>query len=141
MPGATFAACDVLFANRIPALDDDEIKGRFVLVLEPPRAGARDGMNVVAVGITSRRPTDGTGVRLPDATKYPETKTGLDRPSWAVPSWLLTVPVCVVDRKAGYAKTSHVVAVQSKAVELGAEIKSVTCGDADCASCSHDRGG
>lgn len=122
----------ILQVDQVPDLQGGNIKDRPVLVLEPPRnAGVTEG-HLIAVGITGRVDNP-DGIRLPDESEYPDTTTGLVKPSVAVPEWLLTIPTCLVLRSRGHTKSRHTDTVKDRVPAIAPT--QIRCGNPACPLC------
>lgn len=75
-----------------PPWDGHHEKDRPVIVLSPAAAlkQAPDPVLVVACSTTVRE-TETDRIRVPSKSDTPTCRTGLTRPSWAVPRWYLVV--------------------------------------------------
>jgi mRNA-degrading endonuclease toxin of MazEF toxin-antitoxin module len=75
-----------------PPLHGDVAKRRPVVVVSPT-ALIETRPNVLIVACTtSVLASDKTAIEFPSRERTPQTKTGLNRRTWAVPQWLLPVP-------------------------------------------------
>ena len=72
-------------------LDDDNEKDHPVVVVDDAKTIAAGGPVIVVVCSTKNRPSDPDGVKLPDTSTEPQTKSGLKKPCWAVPRWHFAV--------------------------------------------------
>lgn len=70
-----------------PALEDGNVKDRPVIVVDDPRSLERGGPVVVVACSTKARASEPDIIRLPDRGSIPQTKSGLNKPCWAVPRW------------------------------------------------------
>jgi mRNA-degrading endonuclease toxin of MazEF toxin-antitoxin module len=84
---------EIYWIENFPPLDGQVAKNRPVLVI-----GSVDPKNpkapVLVVGISHTASTpekDPDMERLPDTQQSPSAKTGMTRPSWALPRWVLPV--------------------------------------------------
>jgi mRNA-degrading endonuclease toxin of MazEF toxin-antitoxin module len=94
----------IYWIDDCPPLDGETAKRRPVIVLSPKSELQMGG--AVAVVACSASVTEGQNpdrIPLPNLQDNPRAKTGLPRPCWAVPRWLLAVDdrSRLVD-KAGY---------------------------------------
>ncbi|HBS30115.1 MAG TPA: hypothetical protein DEB06_11865 [Phycisphaerales bacterium] len=95
----------VYWIDDFPPLDGDRSKRRPVIVISPPIVLRRPATLVLVVAVsTSPRPTpeDHELIELPHRGRDPTTTSGLNRPSWAVPRWLLPVERSRLVQLAGY---------------------------------------
>lgn len=82
---------DIYWLDDCPPLHGDTAKRRPVVVVSPtPLAGAADPLLVVAC--TSTALASPAAIELPNRSKTPQTKSGLDRRTWAIPEWWLALP-------------------------------------------------
>jgi hypothetical protein len=68
-------------------LDDDNMKDRPVIVVDDPVTLACGGPVIIVACSTKPRSSEPDQVKLPDVGSIPQTKSGLNKPSWAVPRW------------------------------------------------------
>lgn len=68
-------------------LDDDNVKDRPVVVVDDPISLKAGGPVIVVACSTKDRDSDTDGVRLPDLTTMPQTRSGLKKACWAIPRW------------------------------------------------------
>lgn len=105
--------------DQVVSLDNpSEAKDRPVLIVFPTAYTPPPYKNLlIAVGIThtpseaklkSYRP-----VQLPDTTRHPNTSSGLNRESWAIPDWIIKpLPPCCIQRQLGIVHQVFVQAVR-----------------------------
>jgi mRNA-degrading endonuclease toxin of MazEF toxin-antitoxin module len=83
---------DIFWLDDCPSLHGDVAKRRPVVVVSPT-ALVETRPDVLIVACTSSiLPSNTTAIELPSRERMPQTKTGLNRRTWAVPQWLLPVP-------------------------------------------------
>jgi mRNA-degrading endonuclease toxin of MazEF toxin-antitoxin module len=68
-------------------LEDDNTKDRPVIVVDDPASLKMDGPVIVIACSTQNRASESGTIRLPDRSSIPQAKSGLKRPTWAVPRW------------------------------------------------------
>jgi mRNA-degrading endonuclease toxin of MazEF toxin-antitoxin module len=82
---------DIFWLDDCPPLHGDVAKRRPVIVVSPTDL-IQTRPNLLVVACTSSSlPSDQSAVELPSRERTPQTKTGLNRRSWAVPQWLVPV--------------------------------------------------
>ena len=82
---------DIFWLDDCRPLHGDVAKRRPVIVISPNEV-LESLPDVLAVACTSTiYPSDQTAIELPSRERTPQTRTGLNRRTWAVPQWLVTV--------------------------------------------------
>jgi len=96
-----------------------------------------------AVGITTkplqRQLENGLAVQLPDKTRFPETKSGLDEPSWAIADWVVEMNPCQTTKQAGFVSADLVIHIQRLIRENRIRPVSMLCDPAYGDSCHYCR--
>lgn len=93
---------DIFWLDDCEPLHGDVAKRRPVVVISTNDAIERSSV-VVVVACTSRAlPSDTTAVELPSRERTPQTKTGLNRRTWAIPAWLLPVEKRLLTHRIGF---------------------------------------
>jgi mRNA-degrading endonuclease toxin of MazEF toxin-antitoxin module len=73
-------------------LDDDNAKDRPVVVVDYPDSLLETAELIIVVACsTKNRHAEYDQIKLPDRVRIPQTKSGLSRPTWAIPRWHLNV--------------------------------------------------
>ncbi len=82
----------VYWVDAFPPPDGVAVKRRPVVVVSPPEVLLRGSGTVLVVAVSASN-LESSGetdrVPLPNRTQNPAARTGLPRPSWAIPRWLL----------------------------------------------------
>jgi mRNA-degrading endonuclease toxin of MazEF toxin-antitoxin module len=82
---------DIFWLDDCRPLHGDTAKRRPVVVVSP-NDSIEKLPEVLAVACTSTiYPSDKTAIELPSRERIPQTRTGLNRRTWAVPQWLVLV--------------------------------------------------
>ena len=81
----------IWWLNDCPPLEGDRAKDRPVVVVSPNQILKAGGALVVVACSSTVLESDKTRIELPNLADTPQTKTGLDRPTWVVPRWFLAV--------------------------------------------------
>ena len=82
---------DIFWLDNCQPLHGQVAKRRPVVVVSTEEEIARHP-NVIVVACTSTvLPSDTTAIELPSRERTPQTKSGLNRRTWAIPDWLLPV--------------------------------------------------
>lgn len=83
---------DIYWLDDCPPLHGDIAKRRPVVVISPTSV-AKSSPEIVVVACTATAlPSDTEAIELPNRQRTPQTRSGLNRPTWAVPEWWLPVP-------------------------------------------------
>jgi mRNA-degrading endonuclease toxin of MazEF toxin-antitoxin module len=82
-------------------LDDDNEKDRPVVVVDDPASLAAGGP-VIVVACSTKDRNEPDQVKLPDKSTEPQTKSGLKKPSYAIPRWHFPVERERLDEYKGY---------------------------------------
>ena len=93
---------DIFWLDKCQPLYGDIAKRRPVVVVSTEAIIERQP-NVLVVACTSTAlPTDTTAIELPSRERTPQTKTGLNRRTWAIPAWLLPVEKALLTDHIGH---------------------------------------
>ena len=93
---------NVYWLQNCQPLDDDNEKDHPVVLVDDPKTIAAGGPVIVAVCSTKNRASDPDGIKLPDRSTQPQTKSGLKKPCWAIPRWHFAVERDRLDEYIGY---------------------------------------
>lgn len=139
-----YAAGHICWIHGVPGLGNPaDTKPRTILLLWPePYRPPPLRSSVIGIAITSspngEALASGRLIALPDSSRYPQTTSGLDRPSWADSSWIVQAPACRIARVLGHVRSAYV----QRAWELVREARpAYTRLECDTTSCSHCRPG
>jgi len=81
----------IYWLQNCPPLDDDNEKDRPVIVVDDPKTLKGGGPVIVIACSTKSRQSETDRIALPDKGAIPQTKSGLNRPTWAIPRWFFPV--------------------------------------------------
>ncbi len=84
----------IVWFDDCPALDDDGVKRRPVVGVDPdvPLADPPDDRVAIVVACSaSYGPDETDGVEMPNLATQPQATTGLPNVCWAIPRWFLPV--------------------------------------------------
>jgi hypothetical protein len=90
----------IYWLSDCPPLDGDDIKTRPVVVVDDARSLEDGEVIVIVLGATSRG--GGGGILLPHSGSQENCLTGLDRPTWVIPHWILLVERTALTNLAGH---------------------------------------
>jgi mRNA-degrading endonuclease toxin of MazEF toxin-antitoxin module len=93
---------DVYWLDDCEPLAGTQEKRRPVVVVSTPSQLAGGGDVTVVACTTSPLSSQADAIELPNHQRTPQTKSGLPRPTWAVPQWYLTVRRSRLADRAGY---------------------------------------
>jgi len=95
---------EIFWLDDCPPLDGQMVKRRPVVFLGSIRqTDPQSPLLVVAVSHTASQPErDPDMIRLPDLQQSPQVRTGLSRPSWAIPRWFAVIEPQRIDVPMGY---------------------------------------
>lgn len=100
---------DIWFAPKVQSPHNEwEDKDRRVLIVYPnaPCSASGGRLPVYAVAISTKPRAEDLRrnlvVQLPNAPDYPDSKTSLTQPSWAIGTWLIQGNPCHFDSKVGF---------------------------------------
>ena len=80
---------DVYWIDDFPPLHGELAKRRPVVVVSTPEMLKRGEIVVVVACTSSALPSDAEAIELPNTARTPQARSGLNRRTWAVPSWWL----------------------------------------------------
>jgi mRNA-degrading endonuclease toxin of MazEF toxin-antitoxin module len=93
---------DIFWLDNCLPLHGDAAKRRPVVVISPNET-IETSVELLSVACTSSAyPSDSKAVELPSRERTPQTKSGLQRRTWAVPEWLLPVERKLLTDRIGY---------------------------------------
>jgi len=82
---------NIYWADAFPPLHGELAKRRPVVVVSTADMLRREELVVVVACTSSALPSDTEAIELPDTSRTPQARSGLNRRTWAVPSWWLPV--------------------------------------------------
>jgi mRNA-degrading endonuclease toxin of MazEF toxin-antitoxin module len=82
---------DIFWLDDCPPLQGDIAKRRPVVVISPTKLVETRPDALVVACTSSVLPSDTSAIELPSRERTPQTRTGLNRRTWAIPRWLLPV--------------------------------------------------
>lgn len=89
------------------------------------RLGGGPPDRVVVVAITSRRPEADDGIYMPNLSDHPSTASGLSKPCWAMPQWILAVRKESLGELIGYLGGSKLQQVLTNVADFADSIRVV----------------
>ena len=93
---------EIFWLPDCPPLDGRGAKARPIVVLGEFIKGGKP-LLIVAISHTASQPErDPDMIRLPDLQQSPQVKTGLNKPSWAIPRWWAVVSPERLGASVGY---------------------------------------
>jgi mRNA-degrading endonuclease toxin of MazEF toxin-antitoxin module len=93
---------DIFWLDECEPLHGNVAKRRPVVVVTPtPLIETTPSVLVVACTSTVL-PSDATAIELPSRERTPQTRTGLNRRTWAIPAWLLPVETRLLTQYIGH---------------------------------------
>lgn len=93
---------DIFWLDNCRQLHGDTAKRRPVVVISS-NAAIGTSSEVLTVACTSTiYPSTAATIELPSRERTPQTKSGLDRRTWAVPQWVLPVETTLLTDYIGY---------------------------------------
>ncbi|HEX4796326.1 MAG TPA: type II toxin-antitoxin system PemK/MazF family toxin [Humisphaera sp.] len=92
---------DIFWLDDCRPLHGDLAKRRPVVVLSPDDSISKQPDVLVVACTSTVYPSNKTAIELPSRERTPQTRTGLNRRTWAVPEWLVTVESNLLVDRAG----------------------------------------
>ena len=80
---------DVYWVDDFPPLHGDTAKRRPVVVISPTVALRAAEQALVVACTSSALPSNAEAIELPNTARMPQARSGLNRRTWAIPSWWL----------------------------------------------------
>ena len=93
---------DIFWLDDCEPLHGDVAKRRPVVVITPTHLIEADPTTLVVACTLSALPSDAAALELPSRDRTPQTRSGLNRRTWAIPAWLLPVEKRLLSDRIGY---------------------------------------